>query len=117
MKGLIAEPTVRVVEGHMCRHGMTMKDKPVLKATGWCSNSPCILNNMHKLCNSDHIHADLQHGNAKHAAIWPRQLCLSILRGIREQLIGDGVMSLGGFGPVCEEKSYEDEIRDYTRNL
>ena len=58
---------------------------------------------MHKLCNKS---------SSAHAAIQPKQLCLSILRGLHEQLIGDKVMTLNGFGTVCEETSYDDEIED-----
>ena len=96
----------------MCKHGMKIESEPVLKPTGWCSNSPHIPNHMHKLCDKKHTHISLENGRAKHAAIWPKQLCLSILRGLREQLRGDNKMHLNGFGTVCEERSYENEVED-----
>ena len=47
-----------------------------------------------------------------HAAIWPKQLSLSISRGLREQLVKDSLMHLSGFGTVSGEMSYEDEVSD-----
>ena len=67
---------------------------------------------MHKLCDKTHKHASLEGGKAKHAAIWPKELCLSILRGLRRQLIVDNKVTINGFGTVCEEKSYDDEVED-----
>ena len=69
------------------------------------SNAQRVLNHMHKLCTRDHEHADLQQGYAKFAAIYPDKLCISILKGIREQLQENGLMSLNPneSGTVCEE--------------
>ena len=63
------EPTVRTVRGDMCRHGMKLEGERVYKPTGWCSNSPNILAQMHKLCDKSHSHASLEGGKAKFAAI------------------------------------------------
>ena len=122
MLELIATPGVRRVRGDMCAHGMILKDRqgfaPVFKPTGWCSNSQHVLNHMHKLCDRTHRHASLQNGLAKHAAIYPKRLCLAILRGIKDQLVSDGLSGLNGLhgvGTVNEEMSYSEEMSDRSR--
>ena len=112
VQSLMQLPNVHTVKGNMCRHNMKGDGELVFKPTGWCSNSPHILKHMNKLCDKSHNHANLLGGKAAQAAIWPRGLCLSILRGLREQLLHDGVLSVNGFGIVCEEKSYDNEIND-----
>ena len=92
MQQLLKDPSVRTVKGYMCEHSM-IEGKPALKPMGWCSNSPHVLTHMHRLCKRQ---------KAGPAAIWPRDVCMSILRGLREQLVEDGIVSLNGFGSVCE---------------
>ena len=88
MRDLVKHPDVKVVVGHMCAHGMTLdhngRKEKVYKPTGWCSNSHYIRNHMQKLCDRTHTHISLQRGRAKHVAIYPTSLCLSILRGIKD---------------------------------
>ncbi len=56
-----------------------------------------------------HEHADLQGVRAKFAAIWPRKLCLAILRGLRAELVEQGLASFNGVGTVWEERTPVDE--------
>ena len=95
MKSLMSTPGVKCGKGHMCSHGMQVEDRHgkalALKPTGWLTNSEFILPELAKLCTnkglpSDHRHADLQHGRAAQAAIYPEKLCYAILRGLRKQL-------------------------------
>ena len=91
MGELLAMPGVNVVKGHMCAQGMLAKDErgvaPVLKPTGWASNSPHILYEMNAQCTNDHRHVHLQGGNRSvNSSIYPEQLCYSILRGLRAQM-------------------------------
>ena len=84
---------------------------------GWCSNSEDVLKHMHKVCSHDHRHMTLQDGRAKLAAIYPKSLCLAILRGVRDQLEQDGLCSLNGVGTVCEETSYDEEHYQDNRSI
>ena len=99
-------PGVRTVRGNMCAQGMFIRDSQglalALKATGWCSNSEHILRELNKQCSNNskpehqhHRHACLQNGKAKHAAIYPEQLCFSILRGLRNEMESMGLSLVG----------------------
>ena len=68
--------------------------KKVFKPTLWMSNAPHVLKHMHKLCTKDHEHARLTGGKTKRAAIYPDKSCMSILKGVRDQLQYDGLISL-----------------------
>ena len=110
---LLSRNDVWKVRGDMCRFGMYLKDRQgealAFKPTGWMSNSWCILEELNKLCTNKqgkepkHRHVDLQGGVAKHAAVYPEKLCLSILRGLRRELIKQGAMFAGQIGTVCED--------------
>ena len=82
---------VHTTVGHMCQYGMTSKDKygrigPVYKPTKWMSNSPAILSRLSRRCTKgQHQHVQLIGGRAAAAAIYPPNLCLQILRGVRDQ--------------------------------
>ena len=106
------EVGVKLAKGNMCAQGMKLRDElgeaPLLKATGWLSNSECVLEELSAKCSNnggpnDHRHANLQHGVAAQAAIWPEKLCYSILRGLRKELCKKGVMHNGDIGSVCED--------------
>ena len=97
MKELLSIAGVRSVKGHMCAHNMYATDDHgtalVFKPTGWASNSPHILNEMNKQCSNIHSnpkhyhrHANLENGRAAATAIYPEQLCYSILKGLRAQM-------------------------------
>ena len=112
VRELRENPSVYRVRGDMCRFNMIINDAqgPALacKPTGWMSNSKYILSELNKLCtnsegNNPHRHADLQSGRAARAAIYPEKLCLSILKGLRKELIHNKVMYTGEIGTVCED--------------
>ena len=48
---------------------------------------------------------------AAKAAVYPEKLCLSILRGLRKELIDRGVMFIGQVGTICEDP---DETRFFA---
>ena len=58
----------------------------------------------------DALTCKLEGGRAKYAAIWPRSLCLAILRGVRDQLKADGLIGINGLGvgTTCEDAVCED---------
>ena len=122
-----ASPYVLTGKGNMCAQRMILRDARgsaghVLKATGWRTNSPYILQELAVLCDKTHVHVSLQNGLARRAAIWPHTLCLSILRGFRKQLQQDGKMSENHIGAIseeapgiedyCEESEYFKEFVD-----
>ena len=124
MKALMECEGVQLGKGHMCRQGMHVKTKegdlPVLKATGWLTNSPAILQEMAKLCkndgsSSDHKHASLENGCAAKAAVYPEKLCYSILRGLRKQLVDSNIMIEGEIGTVCEDTEEKEFIHRVER--
>jgi len=90
---------------HMCQYGMTSTDKdgtvrPVYKPSKWISNSKAVLSRLTRKCTRDHQHGSLLDGKAKHAAIYPPDLCLQILRGVRDQIRHD---ESGGDDGACSE--------------
>ena len=99
---------VQVVNGDMCMQGMFSQDGTNLckKPTKWMSNSRHILNELDVKCDGGHDHEVLLHGRAKSAAIYPVKLCKSILRGLRGQLIHDGVLGLNSVGTNVEEENH-----------
>ena len=112
MMDLMSTPGVFKGKGHMCQHGMWIDTpqgkKLALKATGFLTNSPYILENLPKTCTNtggpgDHPHASLENGRAAQAAIYPEKLCHAILKGLRKQLLKDGAMSSGEIGSVSED--------------
>ena len=116
MQRLMQHSQVRSVKGHMCAQGMYIEDRDgsalAFKPTGWVSNSKHVLNELNKQCinlrsNPEHYHrhADLQHGAAARASIYPEQLCYSILKGLRKQMIELGIAFEGELGTICEDKN------------
>ena len=112
MAEVLRLPGVRRVRGDMCAHNMIITDSigpaKVFKPTGWLSNSTLTLNELNKLCSNngshnDHRHANLEDGRARHAQVYPEELCLDILWGLRAELEAMGVMRLNGVETVCED--------------
>ena len=103
-----------MVRGDMCPHGMTSVDEygtaPVLKPTGWLTNSYFISEEVGQRCTNlyeggQHRHVHLVSGKARAAQIYPVKLCLSILRGLRNQLVDDRLMHKTYIGSVCCEET------------
>ena len=83
---------------HMCQFGMTSNIGgkgselgPVLKPTGFMTNSPCIASQLARVCPGDHKHVHLVGGRAAGAAIYPPGLCRAICRGLAAQLHEDRI--------------------------
>ena len=84
---LVAHDDVQRVQTHMCQFGMTSRIGgvgselgPVLKPTGFMTNSPCIARELARLCPRDHVHVPLVGGRAAGAAIYPEKLCCHLQR-------------------------------------
>ena len=50
-----------------------------------------------------HQHADLQHGRAEYAAVYPEQLCYSVLKGLRNEMKQLGIQQSSSLGSICED--------------
>ena len=92
IQNLLEKPSVRVVEGHMCRWNMmTHIDKKngnmglVKKATGFMTSSSCIANELGIRCEGGHAHVPLVGGRAAGAQVYPKELCEAIVRGVIKQ--------------------------------
>ena len=120
---------VRKVQTHMCQFGMKSRTEgqgselgPVLKPTGFLTNSVHIARELHKTCPRDHKHVNLVGGRAAGAAIYPDGLCQAICRGLAAQKREDktgGIRSLAmnperllSLSMACSEASggYPPEI-------
>ena len=94
-------PGVRLVQSNMCRYGMESFDpeagvtKPVLKPTGFMTNSWCIATELDKKCDRMHEHTTLMSGRAAAAAVYPPALCNAICKGLQKQKAYDDT------GKVC----------------
>ena len=83
---------------HVCQFGMKSNIGgkgselgPVLKPTGFMTNSPCIGSQLARVCPGDHKHVHLVGGRAAGAAIYPPGLCRAICRGLAAQLHEDRI--------------------------
>ena len=89
---LLANDDVHCVQTHMCQFGMTAPvgkvgsaQGPVLKPTGFMTNSVHIAKELNRICPRDHQHVHLVGGRAAGAAIYPHGLCQAICRGLAAQ--------------------------------
>ena len=62
---------------------------PVLKPTGFLTDSPLIARELARKCPRDHQHVNLLGGRAAGAAIYPPGLCRGICRGLAAQIQED----------------------------
>jgi len=91
MRWLGGRPEVESIVSHMCRFGMTARDRDgevnlVYKPTRWLSSAPEILKKLAKRCPGTHPHTKLEGSRrTKEAAIYPIELCRAILQGIIAQ--------------------------------
>ena len=76
----------------MCQFGMTSSIGgggselgPVLMPSGFMANSPCIAQELARLCPTDHKHVALVGGRAAATAIYPEKLCVAICRQLAAQ--------------------------------
>jgi len=99
-------PSVERIVNDQCQFGQEHGGEPVMKPTGWMSNSPHILQQLRKRCTgprgicsytgTPHRHATGK--VARDAAIYPFLLCKAILLGLCKQLRGDGHLTAGSCG-------------------
>ena len=112
MRRLRLIPGVAVVRGDQCQYGAEAprgpnKGSPVLKPTGFMSNSAEVLREMSRRCSGKGSqcsrptggrHTPCQGNICKDMAKYPRELCRAVLRGISAQLKADGRLISGCYG-------------------
>ena len=86
---LANDPHVSTVVGDLCRYDLKITDaggivKSIKKPTRWMSSSSEMLERLKNRCDNSHQHGSLLDGKAKHAVIWPNNLCIEILKGMRD---------------------------------
>ena len=112
-------PGVAIVRGDQCQYGAeaphgAFKGSPVMKPTGFMSNSPEILRELSKRCNpgpgsmcsrpEGGQHTACAGGICKEMAKYPRPLCRAVLRGLTAQLRIDGRLQDGCYGLQLPEE-------------
>ena len=86
---LMSMPGVDHVIGHQCHYGLTTpgshgSDEPALIPTRWLSNSRPMLARLDKTCPREHHHQPLLGGRAQRAELYPDELIVEILKGMRD---------------------------------
>ena len=109
---IIDDPSVELVQGHMCRFRMTTHITTrngerglVKKPTGFLSSSRCVRQELDRKCTGDHAHVPLVGGRAAGAQVYPQMLCEAICRGVARQQREDAAMG------VSTGKMSADEVR------
>ena len=88
---LARSPLVVCVTSHMFAFGMMAEDGegrlgPVYKPTRFMGNSTSIFRHVERRCPGCPEHVHLLSGRAAQAAFYPRKLCQSVCKGVREQI-------------------------------
>ena len=97
---LALAPSVDTVVTHMCRFGMTSRDKEgpglVKKPTRFMSNSPEVIKVLDRKCTNSgqckeehHRHVILMEGRAKACQEYPKALCQAVCDGVAAQKLKD----------------------------
>ena len=90
MLRLLKHPRVLTVTSDQCQYGLlttSMVDgRPLAakKPTRWATTSPQMAKRLSRKCSRDHEHGHLLGGRAASAALYPEDLILEILRGMRD---------------------------------
>ena len=92
---------VYLVKGPMCRWGMMSEDASgpgyVRKETGWLTNSSELARILEGMCSRVygdwHRHVHLINGRAARAKRYPPKLVSAVLKGIKKQMVLDGVLT------------------------
>ena len=102
VRTVLDHPNVSRVVADQCQLGQEDEDgSPIKKPTGFMSNSPVLLQHLDRRCFGrgglctrprGGQHVECIGKRAQRAAIFQEELCLTILRGLRAQLVDDGLM-------------------------
>ena len=99
----------------MCRFGMTQHDDqgeaPILKPTGFMTNSWEIAKQLSKRCLGNHRHITLQGNRTQRAQVYPEKLCRHIIIGLVRQMQEDGRLGTGEIGYCC---AIDDDVSEWV---
>ena len=89
MAAFASQPDLFTVTSHQCEYGLTTpgptgEPMAALKPTRWLSNSKEMIFRLSRRCTRMHEHQQLTAGRARAAEIYPAELCVEILRGMRD---------------------------------
>ena len=89
MQSLMSDPTVQLVQGHVCHFGMLthigekqVEKGLVKKPTGFLTSSDCIAQVLNLERTGVHAHAPLVGGRVAGAQVYPEKLCQAMVNGI-----------------------------------
>ena len=123
ISGILSRGDVQRVHGDQCQYGSEVKHgpqrgSPVKKPTGFMTNAPQVAKALEKKCTGIRGGCSRPQGGehvlcsgrvAREAAIYPRELCRAMLRGIRDQLRQDGALKNGCYGVQAPDDDAEIE--------
>ena len=93
MRKMVEMPEVHVVNAHMCAFGMKSKDERgegfAKKPTKFLTNSGEMARALNRQCPGDHRHVHLMAGRARAAAIYPKELCVTVCKATMRQATVD----------------------------
>ncbi len=121
ISGILSDERVHRVRADQCQYGAVvvnghLQGKPILKPTGFMSNSLKVLEKLGRRCRgrggtcsrpTGGSHAICSGRIARDAAVYPRGLCRALLQGMTSQVRFDGKLQEGCFGIQAEI----DEVR------
>ncbi len=118
-----SHPDVERIINHQCQVGQRYEGEPVMKPTGWLSNSPCILERLNRRCQwprglcstAGTPHRQATGKVARAAAIYRFLLCKAILVGLSKQLDEDGHLTAGACGFTTWGETRENLNGAYVR--
>ena len=123
MSKVLAMPTVQKVHGDQCQFGAevrsgTDRGSPIKKPSGFMTNSPEVAKALDVQCKGrggacsrpgGGRHAQCSGQIAVEAAIYPRDLCRAVLRGVRNQMRADHLLKDGCYGVQAPDDDAEIE--------
>ncbi len=120
---LMAQPQVTRVHGDQCQFGAQIQSgpghgQPIKKPSGFMTNSPEIARALDVRCRGTGgrcsrpgggVHQLCSGRHAREAAKYPRALCKAMLKGVRNQMVSDGLLKNGCFGLQAPDDDGEVE--------
>ena len=129
MEELMRIPGVERTDGDQCQFGAEvmagpLKGEPIKKPTGFLSNSPGVLRSLERRCTGGAgswacsrvkggKHVLCSGRVARDAAIYPKELCRAVLKGVSNQLRADRRLKDGCYGVQAQDD--EEEISEHCR--
>ena len=121
---LMAQPQVTRVHGDQCQFGAQIQSgpghgQPIKKPSGFMTNSPEIARALDVRCRGTGgrcsrpgggVHQLCSGRHAREAAKYPRALCKAMLKGVRNQMVSDGLLKNGCFGLQAPDDDGEVEM-------